>query len=64
MAQTKSKAKARSAIKDLRRMIDQAQREPGLKQLLSLLRHVQEAERASSDMEPAQHIMGGTFSHT
>lgn len=61
----KSKAPVSAPADDLRKLTEDAQRQPGLAQLLSLLRQVQESDRAVREMTPgADLVVGGTLGHT
>jgi hypothetical protein len=60
-----AKDKVQNAADELRALTEQAQRQPGLSQLLSLLEQVNAAEQAIRDMTPdAVHVLGGTLGHT
>jgi hypothetical protein len=57
--------KAKSTADDVRRLTEQAQRQPGLSDLMTLLRQVQDADRAMQDMAPSSpHVLGQTIGHT
>jgi hypothetical protein len=61
----KAKEKVPTSADQLRVLTEQAQRQPGLSQLLSLLEQTQDAERAIRDMTPdAGLFLGGTLGHT
>jgi hypothetical protein len=61
----KPKAPAAASAKALRELTDQAQKQPGLAQLLSLVREVQESERTVHEMAPeSDYAVGGTLGHT
>ncbi|MGO9935148.1 MAG: hypothetical protein ACLPV8_25500 [Steroidobacteraceae bacterium] len=61
----KQKAPVAAPADSLRELTEQAQKQPGLAQLLTLLRQVQESERTIREMDPASdYAVGGTLGHT
>jgi hypothetical protein len=61
----KPKAPIEAPADALRELTEQAQRQPGLAELLSLLRQVQESERTVREMgSESDYACGGTLGNT